>query len=245
MPIKEPSPGPVPKEALEYFRKKGIKPGFSYLSVWKEEHNFAFTVAKVMEQDILADIRTSIEIALREGKPFAEWQKDVKPLFDASGWSDYGTEATAPYRLKRIYQTNMRVARAVGQWQRIQRTKRALPYLMYQLGPSEKHRPEHAAWDGLILPVDDPFWVAHYPPNGYGCKCRVIQLTRSETERRGGPSEAPVEELIEWTNASSGEKELVPKGIHPAFNFNPGMVEERRRVLEQRLKDGPPSWSRR
>ena len=39
-------PGPVPREALDYFRAKDLRPGFDYRDVWGSEHAHAFTVAK-------------------------------------------------------------------------------------------------------------------------------------------------------------------------------------------------------
>ena len=43
-------------------------------------------------------------------------------------------------------------------------------------------RPNHLAMDGIILPRTDPFWQINYPPNGWGCKCRVVAATRAEYE---------------------------------------------------------------
>ena len=37
-----------PKEAIAYFRKKGLKKSFAWQDVWQEEHAKAFTVAKAM-----------------------------------------------------------------------------------------------------------------------------------------------------------------------------------------------------
>jgi hypothetical protein len=62
----------------------------------------------------------------------------------------------------------MRVSRSAGQWQRIDRTKKTLPYLVYYLGPSANHRDEHVGWAGTILPVDHPWWDTHFVPNGWG-----------------------------------------------------------------------------
>lgn len=227
------SPGPVPAEALRYFKAKGLKPGFSYLDVWREEHAFAFTVAKVMRTDLLAKVQASITKALEEGVPFDEWsQSGVRDDLDEAGWTAYGTEAQEPSRLRKIYETNMRVARAAGQWDRIQRTKSSLPYLQYQLGPSRVHREEHEEWDGLVLPVDDPWWDEHYPPNGWGCKCRVIALT-AEGARAFGVDDAPEDGTYEWANPKTGETEQVPVGIDPGWDFNPGDVRARERALEE------------
>jgi hypothetical protein len=83
-------------------------------------------------------------------------------------------------RLRTIYDTNMRTARSAGQWDRIQRTKRAMPYLLYTLGPSREHRAEHLKWANLCLP-DDPFWQTHIGPNGWGCKCGVRRSANTST----------------------------------------------------------------
>lgn len=218
----KPKAGPVPKEALRYFKQKGVKPGFSYLDVWKQEHAKAFTVAKLMEKDLLDKVRGSIKGALERGESFQTWQGKVADVFDKSGWSAYGTEDNKPTRLRKIFETNMKVARAAGQWERIERTKRALPYLQYQLGPSEVHRTDHEQWDGLILPVDDPWWDEHMPPNGWGCKCHVRQLTRAEAVALGGVDEAPETTYVSWRNPKTGEIVKVPEGVDPGWDYNPG-----------------------
>lgn len=216
--------GPVPEEALAYLRAKGLKPGFSYLDVWREEHAFAFTVAKLMELDLLDDVRAAVTKALAEGQTLKEWTAEVMPTLERSGWIESVAERDLPRRLATIYQTNMRVARAAGQWDRIQRTKRALPYLLYQLGPSERHREQHAAWAGLILPADHPFWVSHFPPNGWGCKCHVRQLSRREAADLGGEGVPPEVEYTTWTNPRTGTEVPVPVGIDPGWDYNPGLA---------------------
>ncbi|MDQ7091767.1 MAG: phage minor head protein [Methylococcales bacterium] len=160
---------PVPKEALDYFNSKDLKIGFDYRDVWRAEHAYSFTVAKAMTVDILEDIQGAVSKAIKEGKTFHQFQKELKPILQQKGWwgrKDMRDPLTgeikdvqlgSPRRLKTIYRANMRTARGAGKWERIQRTKAALPYLLYQLGPSEHHRPEHVAWDGIMLPADDPF----------------------------------------------------------------------------------------
>ena len=46
----------------------------------------------------------------------------------------------SPGRLQTIFSANMRSARAAGQWDRIQRTKDALPYLLYVRTTSKEPR---------------------------------------------------------------------------------------------------------
>lgn len=79
-------PGPVPQEALDYFRAKGYRVGFDYRDVWRQEHVADFTVAKVMELDLLADIRNTTDEAIAKGLTFHTFQKELKPILESYGW---------------------------------------------------------------------------------------------------------------------------------------------------------------
>lgn len=224
-----PAPPPPPKEALEYLRAKGYQISWNYQEVWKEEHVRAFTVAKAMTQDLLIEIRKALDTALSEGKTFKQFKDELEPLLEKRGWPGKMTlpdgstvELGTPRRLKIIYDTNMRTARATGQWKRIERNKDVLPYLMYGLGPSREHRLSHLEWEGLIFPVDDPFWDTHLPPNGWGCRCRVRPLTERQATQRGGVSQPPETKTTLWENQRTGKVEAVPVGIDPGWNYHPG-----------------------
>jgi uncharacterized protein with gpF-like domain len=215
--VKAAEPGKVPAAVRRYLREKDLKPTWDWDEVWQEEHAHAFTVAKAMGKDVLAALRSAVDAAIEGGLPFAEFKKRVRDTLAELGWWGVKNkknprtgevervELGTPRRLKTIYVTNARVARAVGQWQRIQATKDLRPYLLYELGPSQKHRAEHEAWAGTLLKVDDAAWGKMMPPNGWGCKCRVRQLSEAEADRKGGATEAP--------DVSS---------IDPEWAYNPG-----------------------
>ena len=122
----------------------------------------------------------------------------------------------------------MRTARAAGRWQRIERRADAMPYLVYMLGPSLEHRDSHRALEGIILPVSDAFWSTHYPPNGWGCKCRTRQITRRERTRLLDRepdryrADAPEPREVSWVNPATGEERTVTAGIDPGWDHNPG-----------------------
>lgn len=264
-------PGPVPKEALEYFRSKGVKIGFSYEDVWQAEHARVFTVAKAMRIDILEDIRAAVDRALAEGKTLRDFEKELTPLLQQKGWwgrkkmEDPLTgevsqvQLGSPRRLRKIYDTNLRTAHAAGQWERIWRNRKTHPFLLYSLGPSREHRPEHVSWAGLVLPVEDPWWQTHFPPNGWGCKCRVTPISRRQFERlqaEGAPlrdgsrrpimTEAPTDELQEFVSVRTGEAIEVPAGIDPGWDYNPGLTRQTD-VLDQiaaRLRSTDPEVAR-
>ncbi|NAX01445.1 hypothetical protein CAG61_06160 [Vibrio sp. V34_P3A8T189] len=241
----------LPKEALAWFKRKGIKPSFDYRDVWKEEHANAFTIAKMLNADLLVDVKQLVERAIADGQTFEQFRDVLKPLLVKSGWwgvqlmDDPLTGETRPVqlgsegRLKTIYRTNMRTARAAGQWERIEKTKRAMPYLLYQLGPSREHRVDHVKLNNMLLPVDDPFWSQFMPPNGWGCKCWVRQVSRIEAERMMAEgkvsTQSPSTPSKRWVNKRTGEVEVLPEGIEPGWNYNPG--QRREQSLESDLSE--------
>ncbi len=52
--------------------------------------------------------------------------------------------------------------------------------LQYRTQKDDKVRPEHAALDGVTLPPSDSFWEEFYPPNGWNCRCTVVQVRKSK-----------------------------------------------------------------
>ena len=209
----------LPKGALRYLRQKRQRPSQHWTDVWREEHAVAFTVAQMTQDAMLGEVHQALVDALRKGETLETFRARLDPLLEQRGWAPRGRGGDIPTRLKRIYNTNLRTARAAGQWDRISRNADLLPYLVYELGPSERHREEHAAWSGTCLKVDDPWWNTHYPPNGWGCKCRVRQVA---TPPKGSTTRAPKVETREWTNPATGEVRQVAKGIDPGWDYHVG-----------------------
>ena len=88
-------------------------------------------------------------------------------------------------------------------------------------------RPEHAAWHGVILPVDHPWWKRHYPPNGWKCRCKAMSVGPDDLEAEGWTvAGAPPEgEDVPWVHPRTGEMRRVPRGIDPGWDYNPGNTD--------------------
>ncbi len=86
--------------------------------------------------------------------------------------------------------------------------------LQYRTAGDGKVRPEHAALNGVTLPPSDPFWEEYYPPNGWNCRCTVVQVRKSKYPT------TPHDEAM-----ALGEEALQrdTKGI---FHFNPGKEDK-------------------
>lgn len=223
-----------PADVLEYFRAKKLSPAFSWLDVWGQEHAHAFTVAKATDVDVLAAFRGTIDDAIARGLGYDEWARELEPKLTSLGWwgprtvEDAQTGArklvdfSSPRRLQNIFWSNMRAARAAGQWERAQASKDVLPYFLYVETTAEDPRQEHLEWVGTLLPIDHPWWDTHLPPNGWGCQCAVRQIGRAEAKRLGGVSPDPIVKSTTFENRRTGERVQVPVGIDPGWHTNPG-----------------------
>ncbi len=225
-----------PEQAIDFFRKKGYQETFDHREMMGEVHAYSFTVAKATKQDVLQDIRAAMDDAIANGETLADFQKKLTPILQEKGWwgrknmidpqtgKEKEVQLGSPRRLKTIFETNMRTSYAAGRWEGIQRTKKAFPYLRYVAVMDGATRPEHRAWHNTVLPVDHPFWDEHYPPNGWGCRCWVQQLTEDDVKRLGlsVSVHSPVGMPRRYFNSRTGETMTVPQGITPGFNYNAG-----------------------
>lgn len=247
----------APAEALKFFRAKGLRTSFAWQDMLHDEHDRAFTVAKMMDLDLLADVRDYVDNAIREGKTVQEFIDGLKPELQRRGWwgrkemTDPDTGETkevqlgSSRRLRVIYDTNLRTAYSAGQWERIERTKARRPYVMYSAILDGRTRAQHAAWDGKVLRADDPWWQTHTPPNGWNCRCSVIQLSDRDLRGMGksGADKAPPSPMRDWTNPRSGEVIKVPVGVDPGWGYAPGASRrsaEARNLLREKIADAPP-----
>lgn len=86
--------------------------------------------------------------------------------------------------------------------------------LQYRTAGDSNVRPEHAALDRVTLPANDPFWETYYPPNGWNCRCTVVQVRKSKYPV------TPHDEAIARAEAAtlSDKKHM--------FRFNPGIKQK-------------------
>lgn len=165
------------KEAIIHFQGKTLLTSQSYLDVKAYEHALAFTVAKMVDQDLLKMTRDAILSAMQNGTDFRDFKRTLMPYLNSQGWGNFTDDKTLlNRRLRTIYHTNKQTAYAAGRWQRIQQTKGFFPYLQYMPSLSAKQRDSHTRYYGLLRPVDDPIWQSIFPPNGFGCFLGDVQI---------------------------------------------------------------------
>lgn len=131
-------------------------------------------------------------------RPFHKWKKEVDRLGEKYHRHWLNTE----------YNTVLSSAEMARQWDEYDRLKDLYPYLVYKSQDDEKVRNAHRMLHDVAKPIDDPFWDTYYPPNGWNCRCYILQASSTDghkTEPDGLPD---------------------PDQMPPAFRHNPGKTHK-------------------
>lgn len=136
-------------------------------------------------------------------KPFNQFLNDVKKI-DQTYNERY---------LKAEYNFASASSDMAARWEQFAKDEDEY-YLQYRTANDGAVRPEHAALHDITLPASDSFWDSYYPPNGWNCRCTVVQVLRYMSEA------TPHNEAMQrGAKALSNDK----KGM---FNFNPGKQQK-------------------
>ena len=136
-------------------------------------------------------------------KPFNQFLNDVQKIDQTYN--------------KRYLQAEYNFASAssdmAGRWEQFVKDEDEY-YLQYRTANDGAVRPEHAALHDVTLPASDSFWDSYYPPNGWNCRCTVIQVLRYMHEA------TPHDEAMQRGSQALAKDK---KGM---FNFNPGKQQK-------------------
>lgn len=134
-----------------------------------------------------------------EKRPFKEFLDDVRAI-DKTYNENY---------LRAEYNYVQSSGEMAGKWEQI--SKDGDRYnLQYRTMGDELVRDEHKKMEGITLPPSDPFWDTNYPPNGWNCRCTVVQV------RKGKYPETNHAEAVERA------KESKAKDKNHMFDYNVG-----------------------
>jgi hypothetical protein len=210
------------KEQVAFFagKAKNLIGTTRWDDLWQAQHDDSFMVAGAMKADLLTDLYAAIYKVEAEGGSLESFRKDFRAIVERRGWHGWtgeGTPKGEAWRTRVIYRTNMSTAYAAGRWAQLKAA--GYPLLVYFHGNAAEPRLQHLGWDGLILPVDHPFWVTHAPPNGWGCSCYVSGARNMEMAVILGGN--PAKTLPDGWDAID-PRTGAPEGIDKGWAYAPG-----------------------
>ena len=146
-------------EALQYAHSKKVVLPDEFYSMDLKTRQMATTVSFLSSLEQAESVIKSLNKTLASGGTFNDFQKLVAD-----------SEIVLPkHYLDNVFRTNIQSAYGHGRWQQQQRNKDKRQYLMYSAINDSRVRPAHLALNRIVLPIDHPFWLTHYPPLGFRC----------------------------------------------------------------------------
>jgi hypothetical protein len=208
------------QQAAFRLRLGNLLPTGAWDDLRHNQHDRAFVVAGALKADLLADLAAAVDKAISQGTSLEVFRKDFRQIVARHGWTGWTGEGSAKgeaWRTRVIYQTNLLTSYAAGR--RAQLLAGNYKYWVYRHSGAEHPRLHHLALDGIALPPDHPFWAKFFPPNGWGCGCRVFGAhTEAGIRRVGGD---PGKQLPpDWDRPDP--RTGLPKGLQKGWDYAPG-----------------------
>jgi len=129
--------------------------------------------------------------------------------------------------LQAEYQTAKASAQRAREWQTFENQKHLYPNLKYKTIGDDRVRDEHAALNGIIKSIDDPFWDIHYPPNGWRCRCSVTSTKSNITK-----SDIKIKIDKRFSQNVGKTKQIFNQENHPYFSIPKSDQREVSKTLE-------------
>ena len=137
--------------------------------------------------------------------------------------------------LKTEYDTAIASGQMAGKWADIEANKKTLGMLEFDAVMDNRTSAICASLNGVVKPVDDPFWSQWYPPNHFGC--------RSTVKQRAGTRATPDDKIVypdkvpEMFKVNLGKRGLAFPPDHPYFtNLPPEVLKEAIKLQTKEIK---------
>lgn len=148
------------------------------------------------DEDLLAFMRENVFVfsGFKNEKYLREASKlllgaDGNPL-PFSEFKDKIVALDSTYNLQYLsaeYDHAIASSQMASKWLTFQDLQPDFPNLIYNTAGDQRVRPTHEALNGVVQPIDSPFWDTNYPPNGWGCRCDADATDQEATTPPSGP----------------------------------------------------------
>jgi SPP1 gp7 family putative phage head morphogenesis protein len=169
----------------------------------------ATSVSNLFNDTIQRELQKAIADITADGDHVQEGIRRLRNKLDA-----LGVTSGSPSQLEAIFRTQTQLAYSAGRMNA--NADPAVQEILwgyeYVTVGDDRVRPEHAVLDGTKLPKDDPRWGEIMPPNGWNCRCSVLEIYDTDSYQVVPPEPREI------------DGELVTGAADPGWGFNPGDV---------------------
>lgn len=122
--------------------------------------------------------------------------------------------------LKTEYNFAISSSQSAARWAEFEKEAAIIPNLKYQTVGDDHVRLSHQVLDGIIRPIVDSFWITHYPPNDWGCRCEAVQSLEGYGKITPDKN-MPVVDIPEMFKTNLAKTGLIYPKNHPYYTGVP------------------------
>lgn len=186
----------------------------------------AFFSARVAEAHVIDRFR-QISDDYSSGKIGRGEARNLMRLYARQSGKDDGTASlknlASTSRLNLILDQNAKMARAVGEFERMYSPANleAFPYVIYHASVGSKSpRSSHGQYDGMIFDKRDPWLRSHWPPWDFGCNCQLENCSAQRAGRHAARIQAMSPPEVAVMNFSRSGFKFDPANAFEEFDMN-------------------------
>jgi SPP1 gp7 family putative phage head morphogenesis protein len=171
--------------------------------------------ARVVQEKVTG----AMQRVVAEGLHNRAAQQVVQQALEASGFT-----SANPYMAETLVRTQTGIAYSAGQF--TANTDPDIDEILwgyeYVTVGDDRVRPNHQALEGFRAPKDDPRWNTIRPPNGYNCRCTLIEVWKDDPELASATGDPDAVEL---------DGEVYQPVPDAGWDFDPGQLYQQIRSL--------------
>ncbi len=147
------------------------------------------------------------------------------------------------------YDTAVATGQNAANWNQQKQEQNIFPYLKYQTAGDDKVRHSHAMLNNKLFRVDKQAeWGSIYPPNGWNCRCEMVQVDSAEAAKHTVSDIKEAKQLLgKELNAMKKDGFDINRGeVKQVFDINKGYINRlpgRKRPSVNFTDAGQPTWS--
>jgi|GEM_PF-3740885 len=183
----------------QYFKYKGKKAIWRWFEIKDSPYAAEFIINKIEELNLLAIFNKEIAKNRKERLVFNKFKHAIVPILKEKGcWGeqdivlpDGAIERIMFFneeRLESIYSSNLYPDIISNRLKAAKEADGSHPYCLFLTEIDAYTRPSHAALHlkaFLDNSQNNPIWENLLPPNGFGCRCRILAISEEGMEEWG------------------------------------------------------------
>ena len=166
-------------------------------------------------------------------KPFNRFLNEIKSIDNTYNRSYLQAE----------YNFAVSSAQAAAKWQAFAADGDDI-LLQYRTAKDERVREQHRLLDGITLPASDSFWDKYFAPNGWNCRCNVVQVSSKrykpsdhDAAMQAGDAATYLPDSKGRNRAAifrfnSGKQQIIFPPNHPYYSRKSKSYKEIKKILE-------------